>query len=66
MCGSLDSNRLCGIDPIKGEGTYTSEGINKLCESLKTSSITSLRYADTFPCSRALRVSRPHDVFETS
>ena len=42
MCGSLDGNALCGVN-VHGEGTYTAEGINKLCESLKMSSITSLR-----------------------
>ena len=31
---------------MMGQGTYTAEGINKLCESLKTSSITSLRYSN--------------------
>ena len=42
MRGSLDNNELCGID-MNGDGTYTTKGINKLCESLKTSPITSLR-----------------------
>ena len=49
MCGSLDFNQLCGISPVNGQGTYTAEGINKLCESLKTSSITSLRCAVSLP-----------------
>ena len=43
-------NQLCGLDS-SGNGTYTAEGINKLCESLKTSSITSLRCAlPLLPC----------------
>ena len=53
VVGSLDLNQLCGIDEF-GEGTYTAEGFNKLCESLKTSSITSLRCADTFSCAHVL------------
>ena len=65
MRGSLDGNMLCGINEF-GRGTYSAEGINKLCESLKTSSITSLRCADTFPCSRALRVSRPAEHLHLS
>ena len=48
VCGSLNTNELCGIS-ILGEGTYTAEGINKLCESLKTSSITSLRCTTALP-----------------
>ena len=48
MCGSLSGNQLCGID-MSGNGTYTAEGINKLCESIKTSSITSLRCAAAVP-----------------
>ena len=31
------------VDYTSGSGTYTAEGINKLCKSLKGSSITSLR-----------------------
>ena len=41
---SLGSNRLCGLE-ADGYGTYTSEGITKLCEGLKGSSVTSLRCA---------------------
>ena len=36
---------LCGINRYTGEGTYTAEGITKLCEGLKGSCVTSLRYA---------------------
>ena len=36
-CGSLDSNQLCGINVI-GQGTYTSEGIDKICEALRVNS----------------------------
>ena len=40
---SLDFNYLCGKDQ-SGLGTYTSEGINKLCEAVKASpTLTSLR-----------------------
>jgi hypothetical protein len=40
---SLGNNQLCGLDYM-GDGTYTSEGITKLCEALKGSAVTSLRY----------------------
>ena len=40
---SLADNALCGIK--YGEGTYTAEGINALCEGLKGSAITSLKCA---------------------
>ena len=39
--GSLADNRLCGITPW-WSGTYTTEGITKLCEGLKGSTVTSL------------------------
>ena len=42
--GSLADNALCGIK--HGEGTYTTEGINALCDVLKgNDTITSLKYA---------------------
>ena len=42
--GSLADNALCGIH--RGSGTYTVEGINALCEALKsTTTLTSLKYA---------------------
>ena len=48
MCtclGSLSNSLLCGIDE-NGEGIYTIEGINALCEALKsTTTLTSLKYA---------------------
>ena len=44
--GSLGGNRLCGIDWY-GDGTYTTEGITKLCEGLKGSAVTSLKCAPT-------------------
>ena len=37
----MAGNELCGLD-YDGEGTYTAEGITKLCEG---STITSLKYA---------------------
>ena len=42
--GSLANNQLCGIDS-RGRGTYTAEGITKLCEALKGSAVTSLECA---------------------
>ena len=44
LARSLDGNQLCGIG-WHGGGTYTDEGISKLCERLKGSAITSLRCA---------------------
>ena len=43
MC-SLEANNLCGLDQY-GYGTYTAEGITKLCEGLKGSAVTSLKCA---------------------
>ena len=43
--GSLAGSQLCGLDLV-GNGTYTAEGITKLCEGLKGSAVTSLRCAD--------------------
>ena len=42
--GSVLGNQLCGLDG-HGSGTYTTEGITKLCEGLKGSAVTSLRCA---------------------
>ena len=42
--GSLACNQLCGLDS-EGEGTYTTEGITKLCEAFKGSAVTSLKCA---------------------
>ena len=42
--GSLDCNQLCGVD-LSGRGTYTTQGITKLCEGLKGSAVTSLKCA---------------------
>ena len=44
--GSLGCNQLCGLDQWGG-GTYTAEGITKLCEGLKGSTVTSLKCAAT-------------------
>ena len=38
---SLADNTLCGVSKY-GNGTYTAEGITKLCEGLKGSAVTSL------------------------
>ena len=48
--GSLAGNQLCGLDE-EGNGTYTAEGITKLCEGLKGSAVTSLGCAATTKCS---------------
>ena len=42
----MGDNKLCGID-ANGEGTYTADGITKLCEGLKGSAVTSLKCATT-------------------
>ena len=42
--GSLADNQLCGVSKY-GSGSYTAEGIAKLCEGLKGSAVTSLRCA---------------------
>ena len=42
--GSLTENQLCGLD-WRGRGTYTAEGITKLCEGLNGSAVTSLKCA---------------------
>ena len=47
--GSLANNQLCGINRAD-QGTYTSEGITKLCEGLKESAVTSLKCAATPEC----------------
>jgi hypothetical protein len=43
----LADNKLCGLYYESGElkGTYTAEGITKLCEGLKGSAVTSLKCA---------------------
>jgi len=46
---SLGNNQLCGLDYM-GDGTYTSEGITKLCEALKGSAVTSLKCAAAPEC----------------
>ena len=48
--GSLAENQLCGLDDL-GRGTYTTEGITKLCEALKGSAVTSLECAAAPKCS---------------
>ena len=44
MPHSLANNQLCGLNKF-GDGTYNAEGVNKLCEGLKNSSITNLKCA---------------------
>jgi len=39
---SLAKNQICGLNEY-GCGTYTAEGITKLCEGLKGSAVTSLK-----------------------
>ena len=41
LARSLGITKLCGIDR-EGGGTYTTEGITKLCEGLRGSAVTSL------------------------
>ena len=41
LARSLSDNGICGLDKY-GNGTYTAEGINALCEGLKGSAVTSL------------------------
>ena len=55
--GSLALNQLCGVD-LNGYGTYTTEGITKLCEALKRSAVTSLKCAAA-PQKRSLLCQRP-------
>ena len=38
----MDGNRLCGVS-MYGEGKFTTEGINALCDGLKQSKVSSLR-----------------------
>ena len=40
----MAANELCGLN-WQGKGTYTVEGITKLCEALKGSAVTSLKCA---------------------
>ena len=40
----MKGNGLCGLS-YQGFGTYTTEGITKLCEGLKGSAITALECA---------------------
>ena len=40
----MANNQLCGLDS-RGHGTYTAEGITKLCEGLRGSTVTSLECA---------------------
>jgi hypothetical protein len=42
----LGGNELCGVN-YYGNGTYTADGITKLCEALKGSAVTSLKCAAT-------------------
>ena len=53
----MANNQLCGLyedDDGDIRGTYTTEGITKLCEGLKGSAVTSLK------CAAAPRVSCRH------
>jgi len=52
----LADNQLCGLDRW-GAGTYTAEGITKLCEGLKGSAVTSLGCAAA--PKRSLSCQRP-------
>ena len=53
--GSLANSSICGVTTdVMGrqQGTYTAEGITKLCEGLKGSAVTSLKCAAAPACSR--------------
>ena len=39
----MDNNQLCGVRS-DGYGTFTTEGITALCEGLKQSKVSTLRY----------------------
>jgi hypothetical protein len=60
--GSLKFNQLCGLDSY-ANGTYTAEGITKLCEALKGSAVTALKCAAaqecSLPCQRPLTLPLP-------
>ena len=45
LARSLGGNQLCGINGDYRVGTYTPEGITKLCEGLEGSAIDSLECA---------------------
>ena len=56
------SNALCGLTEEDGYGTYTNEGIMRLCEGIKGSIITKLKCAKpkatrALPCNLAVPVS---------
>ena len=57
----MANNQLCGLD-FKGDGAYTVEGITKLCEGLKRSTVTSLKCAAPPP---SAFVSAPIDTLST-
>ena len=59
---SLAENALCGVNEY-GRGTYTAEGITKLCEGLKGSSVTSLECAAALKC--LLSCQRPLTCLST-
>ena len=44
LARSLFGNQLCGLG-YRGDGTYTTEGITKLCKGLKGTAVTSLECA---------------------
>jgi len=57
--GSLADNALCGLNDNSGR-TYTTEGINALCDTLKgNNTITSLKHAsqlESLPTATAFNV----------
>ena len=58
----MADNQLCGLDD-RGRGTYTTEGITKLCEALKGSAVTSLKCATAPECSPSCQ--RPLTLLST-
>ena len=61
--GSLAHNQLCGLNRY-GQGTYTADGITKLCDGLKGSAVTSLKCAA--PSSGSSLCQRPLTLLITS
>ena len=60
----MAGNELCDSD-ARGYGTYTAAGINKLCEGLKGSAVTSLKCAAaecSLSCQRALTLLMSHHL----
>ena len=65
----MDGNQLCGIyfdGDFHTQGTYTAEGVTKLCEGLKGSAVTSLRCAPALALRAFAFLSAPLDTLTHS